>query len=278
MKIIVIDIETTGLDIAKDEILQISIIDGNYSTLLNEYCRPGHIQDWKDAEATHGITLEMVKDKPSFYHYVDDVQQLISFAERIVVYNGKAFDLKMLEKYGIRIDYTKVCDLMLEVEREYGKKFKLVDLAYYYGYQFKAHDSLEDTKATLYSYYKYRKELSNKFFDYKSIDFVIEYSHKEEQAKTVGTPSLIDTEHIGRYVFVRSNIKDYYQNILFNNKNQLVDSHCTCLDCLDGGNRICKHVVATLMYIRDTIPDIYQNSREIENTILRLKKGGQSHD
>lgn len=278
MKLLVLDIETTGLEIAKDEILQISIIDGNYSTLLNEYCKPDKIQDWKDAEAIHGITKEMVKEKPSFYHYVDDVQQLISFAERIVVYNGKAFDLKMLEKYGIRIDYTKVYDLMLEVDKEYRRKFNLVDLAHYYGYQFKAHDSLEDTKATLYCYYKFKKEQSNKFFDYKSIDFVIEYSHKEEQAKTVGTSSLIETEHIGRYVFVRSNIKDYYQNLLFDNKNRLVDSHCTCLDCLDGGNRVCKHVVATLMYIRDTIPDIYQNSRKIENTILRLKKGGQSHD
>lgn len=275
MKLIVIDIETTGLDVAKDEILQISIIDGNYSTLLNEYCKPEHITFWDEAEAVHGITLEMVKDKPSFYHYVDDVQQLISFAERIVVYNGKAFDLKVLEKYGIWIDYTKICDFMLEVEREYGKKFKLVDLAHYYGYEFKAHDSLEDTKATLYCYYKFKKELSNKFFDYKSIDFVIEHSHKTEQAKAVGSPSRIDIEHIGKYVLVRSNTKDYYQNLLFNNKNQLIDSHCTCLDCLDGGNRICKHVVATLMHIRDTDPNVYQNSRKRQNALLILEKNRQ---
>lgn len=275
MKLIVIDIETTGLDIAKDEVLQISIIDEKYNTLLNEYCKPEHITSWEEAEAVHSITPEMVENKSHFQTYVNKVQELISTAERILVYNGLDFDLKMLEKYGIHIEYTKNFDLMLEVDKVYRKWFKLVDLARYYGYEFKAHDSLEDTKATLYCYYKFKKELSNKFFDNKSIDFIIQYSKKEEQAKTVGSPVLFNSEHIGRYVLVRSSIKEYSQNLLINNKNQLVDSHCTCLDCLDGGNRICKHVVATLTYIRDTNPDVYQSSREQQNTLLRLKKGGQ---
>ncbi|MCI9654324.1 MAG: 3'-5' exonuclease [Acholeplasmatales bacterium] len=273
MKLIVIDIETTGLDISKDEILQISIIDGNYNTLLNKYCKPEHITSWEEAEAVHSITPEMVENKSHFQTYVNKVQELISTAERILVYNGLDFDLKMLEKYGIHIEYTKNFDLMLEVDKVYRKWFKLVDLARYYGYEFKAHDSLEDTKATLYCYYKFKKELSNKFFDNKSIDFIIQYSKKEEQAKTVGSPVLFNSEHIGRYVLVRSGIKSYYQNLLFNNKNQLVDSHCTCLDCLDGGNRICKHVVATLLYLKNNIPDIYQESLEKQNAILRIKKG-----
>lgn len=275
MKIIVIDLETTGLDITKDEILQISVIDEKYNTLLNEYCKPDTIQEWKEAEAVHGITKEMVKDKPSFHAYVSKVQELILSAERVVVYNGLDFDFKILQKYGIHIDYMKSYDLMLEVDKEYRKWFKLVDLAHYYGYQFKAHDSLEDTKAALYCYYKFKKELSNKFYDYKSIDFVIEYSHKAEQAKAIGTPDALIVEYVGRYALVRSGVKSYYQNILFNNKNQLVDSHCTCLDCLDGGNRICKHVVATLMHIRDTNLDVYQISRERQNALLKLNKGGR---
>ena len=275
MKLIVIDIETTGLDIAKDEVLQISIIDEKYNTLINEYCKPEHITSWKEAEAVHGITQEMVKDKPHFQSYVNKVQEFIVSAEKVIIYNGLDFDFKMLQKYGIHIDYTKAYDLMLEVDKEYRKWFKLVDLAHHYGYQFKAHDSLEDTKANLYCYYKFKKEQSNKFFDNRSIDFIIQYSKKAEQAKTVGSPVLFNSEHIGRYVLVRSSIKEYSQNLLFNNKNQLIDSHCTCLDCLDGRNRICKHVVATLMYIRDTNPDVYQSSREQQNALLKLKKDGQ---
>lgn len=281
MNLIVIDIETTGLDIQKDEILQISIIDGNYNKLLNEYCKPDTIQEWKEAEAVHGITPKMVEDKPSFYNYVDQVQQLILYAEKVIVYNGLAFDLKMLEKYGIHIDGNKIYDLMLEVNKEYQRMFKLVSLAYYYGYGFKAHDSLEDVKATLYCYYKFKKEQSNKFFDNRSMEFIIKYSHKEEQAKTMGVPTIIDTDYIGRYVHVKAAVKNYYQNLLFNNKNQLVDSHCTCLDCLDGGNRICKHVVAVLIYLSSDNPcvdsDLYQKSRDRENALLRLKKGGQNY-
>ena len=41
-KIICVDIETTGLDMANDEILQISIINGGGKTLYNSYIRPEH--------------------------------------------------------------------------------------------------------------------------------------------------------------------------------------------------------------------------------------------
>lgn len=41
-KIICVDIETTGLDMANDEILQISIINGRGKTLYNSYIRPEH--------------------------------------------------------------------------------------------------------------------------------------------------------------------------------------------------------------------------------------------
>ena len=43
-KIICIDIETTGLDPANDEILQISIINGRGKTLYNSYIRQGTLR------------------------------------------------------------------------------------------------------------------------------------------------------------------------------------------------------------------------------------------
>lgn len=39
-KIICLDIETTGLDIMEDEVLQVSIINGRGRTLYNSYIRP----------------------------------------------------------------------------------------------------------------------------------------------------------------------------------------------------------------------------------------------
>ncbi len=273
MNLIVLDIETTGLDLTKDEVLQISIIDGMYNTLLNEYCKPDIIQEWKEAEAVHGITKEMVKDKPSFHHYANKVQELINSADRVISFNGLTFDIKLLQRYGIHIDETKNYDLMLKANLAHNTCYSLVKLAHHYGYEFKGHDSLEDTKASLYCYYKFNKEQSNHFFDNKSMDFIIQYSKKEDQAKTLGYPTLIDKIYLGRYVAVRGDIRNYTQNLLFNDKNQLVDSHCTCLDCLDGGNRICKHIVALLMYLSYTNQFIYQNTRKEQMDFLRTQKG-----
>lgn len=40
--IVTIDFETTGFKAGTDEVLQVSIIDGEYNTLLNAYCRPNN--------------------------------------------------------------------------------------------------------------------------------------------------------------------------------------------------------------------------------------------
>lgn len=61
-KIICIDIETTGLDPANDEILQISIINGRGKTLYNSYIRPVHKREWKEAEEINKISWEAVKN------------------------------------------------------------------------------------------------------------------------------------------------------------------------------------------------------------------------
>lgn len=273
MKLITIDLETTGLDLEKDEILQISIIDEKYNTLMNQYCKPEKIQEWKEAEVVHGITPDMVKDELPFKTKVCEVQDMIRDADRIIVYNGKGFDLQLLQRYGIEIDYSKVYDLMLEVDRIYHRWFKLVELAEFYGYEFKAHDSLEDTKATLYCYYKFRKEQSNKFFDYKSIDFIIEHSNKKEQAKSIEVKEDIDTICLENHVLISTTTnKEYQQKILFNNRNLVVDSQCDCLDCLDGGNRLCKHVIAALIYLKNERPNIYEDARRAKMNYLHLKK------
>ena len=40
--LIVVDTETTGLDASIDELLQVSIIDGDGNTLYNGYFKPEH--------------------------------------------------------------------------------------------------------------------------------------------------------------------------------------------------------------------------------------------
>ena len=66
-KIICVDIETTGLDMANDEILQISIINGRGKTLYNSYIRPEHKREWKEAEEINKIGWEAVQGKVAAY-------------------------------------------------------------------------------------------------------------------------------------------------------------------------------------------------------------------
>ena len=68
-KIIVLDTETTGLSHENDEILQLSIIDGEYNTLFGEYFKPKHTTNWDEAEKVNRISPEMVKNKLEIDNY-----------------------------------------------------------------------------------------------------------------------------------------------------------------------------------------------------------------
>jgi len=166
-QIICLDSETTGLNPKNDELLQLSIIDGNGNVLFNEYIKPSHRKSWRKAEEIHGISPEIVKDKLSITNYKAEINRIIEGSSLIVGYNHYKFDLMFLRKAGI-IPYSKrVVDVMENFSPIYGDrnpKYKdythksLGVCAKYYKYPYyKAHDSLEDAKATLYCFYKMEK-------------------------------------------------------------------------------------------------------------------------
>ena len=58
--VICFDTETTGLDAGgRDEILQLSIVDGTGAVLFSDYVRPEHRQRWPKAQEVNGITPDM---------------------------------------------------------------------------------------------------------------------------------------------------------------------------------------------------------------------------
>ena len=158
---IIFDTETTGVT-ENDEIIQLSIIDGKGKTLVNEYVHPYWKQEWIAAARVNGITPETVKNALYPHDLIPKVKGIFEAADLLVAYNN-TFDLAFLKRWGISTLGKKQYDVMLAFAEEYGEWNeyfgnyiwqKLSKAAAYYGYKFKAHDSLEDVRATLYVYNK----------------------------------------------------------------------------------------------------------------------------
>lgn len=156
--LIIFDLETTGLDISKDKIIQISYIkvspDGKEER-KNYFVNPEKPIPAEVTELTH-ITDEMVKNAPTFKQLsatlVDDFKGC-DFAG----YNSNNFDIPLLAeeflRAGVSFDFTKsrmidVCQIFRMMER----RNLAAAYKFYCGRKmeddFQAHLADEDTEAT----------------------------------------------------------------------------------------------------------------------------------
>ena len=151
--LIVLDFETTGLDAGVDEVLQVSMVDGAGAVLINEYCRPERHASWAAAQKINGITPEAVADKPPFRELLPRVLELLAGAKTVVAYNDE-FERGFLAAYGVDVRRLRWGqDPMKLFAAHFGNQRRtLSTVAAFFGYEFKAHDALEDTLATLEVY------------------------------------------------------------------------------------------------------------------------------
>lgn len=107
MRYFALDTETTGVDPAKDRIIEFAItqVDDGLG-VIDSICRrvnPG-IPIPPGATKVHGIRDEHVRDLPDFSRYAGRLQRLLGKDAVIIAYNGVRFDVPLLhyelQRYG----------------------------------------------------------------------------------------------------------------------------------------------------------------------------------
>lgn len=159
--VLVLDTETTGIRRnGDDEVLSLAIMSLDGNVLFYDTFKPERRKRWPKAEEVNGISPSMVKDKQPIAERCDEIEAVLRKASLLVGYNLE-FDIEFLQVSGIKIPKCKKFDVMREfakIHGEWNERFeewswcKLEDCAYYYDYEFDAHDALEDVRATAHCY------------------------------------------------------------------------------------------------------------------------------
>ena len=188
--IVFFDLETTGVDTAKDRIVEISMVkvmpDGE-QIVKTRKLNPGmHIP--AEATAIHGITDEDVRDCPTFAQVAKSLEQFIRGCD-FGGFNSNRFDLPVLvEEFlraGVDVDFKR--RRFVDVQNIFHKMKQRTLVAAYRLYCDRelegAHSAEADTLATyevLLSQLERYEELQN------DVDFLAEFSSRSQNVDFAG--------------------------------------------------------------------------------------------
>lgn len=160
------DIESTGLSIVNDRIVEISMVkltpgapgEPNKKEVKTRRVNPG-IPISAEATAVHGITDEDVKDEPFFYQIARSMAEFMKGCD-IAGYNSLKFDIPMLaeeflrarDEHNVNVDFDFRKRKLIDVQNIFYKKEPRTLKAAYMFYcnedLEKAHSAEADTEAT----------------------------------------------------------------------------------------------------------------------------------
>lgn len=118
----VIDLETTGINLTTDRIVEIAIVriqpDG-VQTVKRKLVNP-LIPIPKASTDVHGITDEMVKDAPAFKQIANEIRQFLENCD-LAGYNSNRFDLPLLVEEFLRagLEFDVSDRYLLDVQKLY---------------------------------------------------------------------------------------------------------------------------------------------------------------
>ncbi len=202
------DIETTGINIVTDRIVEISILkilpNGEKDLRTHRINPTVHIPE--EVIAIHGITDEDVKDCPKFVELAPNIHQFLSNCD-LAGYNSNKFDIPFLVEEFLRagIDFELKGRRFVDIQNIFHKMEQRTLIAAYKFYCNKelvgAHGAEADTLAT----YEVLKAQIERYHD-------TEYTDKDKE-KII--PIKNDVQALHDFSF-NSNFADFVGHIVFN--------------------------------------------------------------
>lgn len=152
---VMLDLETTGLDVAKDRIIEIALIKRMPDGSESEYYKRVNptIPITEESTQVTGITNEMVAAEPTFKDLAADIAAFIGDAD-LGGYNSNKFDIPVLAEEFLRADFpfdinARKC---IDVQNIFHKMEQRTLAAAYQFYcnntMENAHNALYDTRVT----------------------------------------------------------------------------------------------------------------------------------
>ncbi len=214
--IVFFDIESTGLNVMKDRIVQIALIkhfaDGSEPRELELLINPG-VPISSEALAVHGITAEKVKNQPTFREKAKEIHDFIGDAN-LAGYNSDRFDVPMLveefDRCGIDLDIEN--RISIDVQKIFYKmepRTLRAAMKHYCNETLEdAHDALADVRATV-------EVLKGQIKMYQDVDY--------EDGDGFITKAPIKNDMDAIYEFTRDNrIVDFTNRLKRNAEDEII--------------------------------------------------------
>ena len=257
--IVFFDIEATGLNVVRDRIVQIALIkyskDKAQPQELELMINPG-IPISEEAIAVHGITPEMVRNKPTFEQVSNQLYEFIGNAD-LAGYNSDRFDVPMLmeefDRCGLQLslDNRHLIDIQKIFYKMEPRTLKAA-YRYFCGKKLEnAHDAMVDVKATVDVF---KGQLNR----YKDVDY--------EDGDGFVTPAPIknDMAAISHFLNDQTTV-DVTQKLKYDNNGTIV---------FNFGKYVGRPVAKTLYEDRQYLNWILEKefSAQVKQTVKRIVK------
>ncbi|MFH2094159.1 MAG: 3'-5' exonuclease [Bacteroidota bacterium] len=188
--LIFFDLETTGINIASDRIVEISTLkifpDGREEQITKLINPEMHIPE-KVVEI-HGINDVMVKDAPTFREYAQTLANYMEGCD-IAGYNSNKFDIPLLAEEFLRadVDFDMKKRKFIDVQTIFHKMEQRTLAAAYRFYCDKELEGAHTAKADTYATYEVLMSQLDKYNDLENdVDYLCKFSAQTNNADFAG--------------------------------------------------------------------------------------------